>query len=67
MKLLLDYRELAEALALAPETVRQYAHKHPEKLPPRVKTQLSKHLWAVKDVEAWVEQARAASQQALVE
>jgi predicted DNA-binding transcriptional regulator AlpA len=59
MKLVLDAKELAEALSLPVTTVQQYASKYPEKLPPRLTTPSRKLLWAVKDVEAWVDQHRA--------
>lgn len=61
MKLVLDVNGLAEALCLAPATVKDYAHKYPEKLPRRLLTPTKKLLWAIKDVEEWVESMRASS------
>lgn len=58
MKLVVDVRELAEMLSISPVTVRQYASRHPEKLPPRLKAPTRKLLWAVKDVEEWIEKHR---------
>lgn len=58
MKLVLDVRGLAEALSLSPVTVRQHASRFPDRLPPRLNTPSRKLLWAVADVEAWVEQHR---------
>ena len=62
MKLVLDAKELAVALSLPVTTIQQYASKYPDKLPPRLGTPSRKLLWAVKDVEAWIDQHRAASQ-----
>lgn len=62
MKLVVDAKELAVALSLPVTTVRQYASKYPDKLPPRLNTPSRKLLWSVKDVEAWVEQYRAKSE-----
>ena len=67
MKLVLDAKELAVALSLPITTIQQYASKYPEKLPPRLTTPSRKLMWSVKDVEAWVESHRAASQRALPE
>jgi len=39
MKLLLDAQALAEALSLSLNTVRQYASRSPELLPPRLNHQ----------------------------
>lgn len=61
MKLVLDAKGLAEALSMPVGTVRQYAHKQPHKLPPQMETPTRKLQWAVKDVEAWVEQRRLTS------
>lgn len=58
MKLLLDVKGLAQALSLSPLTVQQNASRHPEKLPPRIDIGSRKLLWAVADVEAWIEQRR---------
>lgn len=58
MKLVLDVVGLAEALSISPLTVRQNASRHPDRLPPRLKTPSRKLLWAVADVEAWVEKHR---------
>jgi len=61
MKLVLDARELATALSLPHTTVQQYASKFPDRLPPRMRMPSRKLMWAVADVEAWVESRRAAS------
>ena len=58
MKLLLDVKGLAEALSMPVVTVRQYASRHPEKLPPRLKLPSRRLLWSVKDVEDWIEKHR---------
>lgn len=59
MKLVLDVKGLAEALSISPMTVRQNASRYPERLPPRLNTPSRKLLWAVKDVEDWIDQHRA--------
>lgn len=59
MKLVLDVKGLAEALSISPLTVRQNASRHPDRLPPRLKTPSRKLLWSVKDVEEWIEEHRA--------
>lgn len=64
MKLVLDSRGLADALSLPLNTVRQYASKFPEKLPPRMNHPGRKLMWSVADVEAWVQKHRAVSTQA---
>lgn len=64
MKLVLDAKELAVALSLPVTTIQQYASKYPEKLPPRLSTPNRKLMWSVKDVEAWIDRHRAASQPA---
>ena len=61
MKLVLDSKELAQALGLSVTTVRQSASRYPERLPPRLKTPSRKLLWAVKDVEEWVERYRSSA------
>lgn len=61
MKLVLDSRGLADALSLPLNTVRQYASKFPEKLPPRLNHPGRKLMWSVEDVEAWVRSHRAIS------
>lgn len=58
MKLVLDVKGLAEALSISPMTVRQNASRHPDRLPPRLNTPSRKLLWAVKDVEDWIEKYR---------
>ena len=58
-KLVLDVKGLAQALSLSPTTVQQNASRYPERLPPRLKTPSRKLLWAVKDVEEWIEKHRA--------
>jgi predicted DNA-binding transcriptional regulator AlpA len=59
MKMVLDVKGLAEALSISPVTVQQNASRHPEKLPPRLNIPTRKLLWAVKDVEEWIEKHRA--------
>lgn len=56
--LLYDVRALAQALSLSPATIHQYASKRPEMLPPRMATPHRKLLWAIADVEAWIERHR---------
>lgn len=58
MKLVLDVKGLAEALSISPMTVRQNASRHPDRLPPRLNTPSRKLMWAVKDVEDWIEKYR---------
>jgi hypothetical protein len=58
MKLVLDVHGLAEALSLSPITVRQYASRHPDRIPPRMPNPTRKLLWAVKDVEEWIDTNR---------
>lgn len=58
MKLVLNTKELAEALGLRPSTIHQYSTKRPDQLPPRLNTGSRRLLWAVKDVEEWVEARR---------
>lgn len=67
MKLVLDSRGLADALSLPLNTVRQYASKYPEKLPPRMNHPGRKLMWSVADVEAWVQKHRAVSTPAQLE
>jgi hypothetical protein len=62
MKLVLDAAGLADALSMPITTIQQYASKFPEKLPPRLSTPTRKLMWSVKDVEAWIESHRVASQ-----
>jgi predicted DNA-binding transcriptional regulator AlpA len=54
MKLILGVEDLAEALNLSVDTVRQYASRAPEKLPPRCMLPYSRVLWSLKDVEDWI-------------
>ena len=61
MKLTLDAKGLAEALSLPLRTVQQYASRHPERLPPRLNLPSRKLMWAIEDVQAWVNRHRAAS------
>lgn len=61
-KLVLDAKALAETLSLSLNTVRQYASRSPELLPPRLKHPGRKLLWAVEDVEAWVNAHRTSTQ-----
>lgn len=58
MKLVVNARELALALGLEVATIHQYASKRPDMLPPRLTLPTRKLLWAVKDVEEWVEAYR---------
>jgi len=58
MKLVLDVKGLAEALSLSVTSVRQLASRHPERLPPRLSLPHKRLLWAVKDVEEWIERHR---------
>lgn len=67
MKLVLDVHGLAEAISMPIGTVHQYASKYPEKLPPRLRVPGRKLRWAVKDVEAWIEAHREASEPAPAE
>lgn len=67
MKLVLDSRGLADALSLPLNTVRQYASKYPDKLPPRMNHPGRKLMWSVEDVEAWVQKHRAVSTPAQLE
>lgn len=61
MKLTLDAKGLAEALSLPLRTVQQYASRHPERLPPRLNLPSRKLMWAIEDVQAWVNRHRGAS------
>lgn len=54
IKLTLNARELAKAIGFEYSTVRQYASKHPELLPPRCKLPTRKLLWDVDVVREWV-------------
>lgn len=67
MKLTFDAKGLAEALSLPVRTVQQYASRHPERLPPRMSVPTRKLMWAVADVEDWVNRRRAVSPPALQE
>lgn len=67
MKLTLDAKGLAEALSLPVRTVQQYASRHPDRIPPRLNLPTKRLMWAVEDVEAWVQKHRAASQPTLQE
>ena len=53
-KLIYNALELSQVLAMPLGTMRQYATKKPEALPPRTKLPTRKLLWSVADVEAWV-------------
>ena len=55
MKYTYNLRELAEAIGLAPATVKQYASRYPERLPPRLTTPTRRLLWSIKTVEEWLE------------
>lgn len=56
MKLMLDTRELAEAIGYSVDTVRAYTTKEPGKLPPRANLPVRKCLWRVSDVEKWLDE-----------
>lgn len=58
MKLVLNCEALAEALSMKLDTVRAYASRYPEKLPPRLNIPFGKPMWAVADVQEWVQQHR---------
>lgn len=58
VKLVLNARELAEAIGYEYSTVRQYASKHPELLPPRCKLPVKKLLWEVEAVQQWLRKHR---------
>lgn len=59
IKLTLNAKELAEAIGYEYSTVRQYASKHPELLPPRCKLPVRKLLWEVEAVQEWLRKHRA--------
>lgn len=59
IKLVLNAKELADAIGYEYSTVRQYASKHPELLPPRCKLPVRKLLWEVAAVEEWLRSHRA--------
>jgi len=61
MKLVLNSKELAEALGLSMHTVRQYASKNPELLPPRMNTGMRRAMWSVDDVQRWVKERSMAN------
>lgn len=56
---LLDVKAMAALLGMAPETVRIYSTKKPERLPPRLKWSPTP-LWARVAVEAWISERDAA-------
>jgi predicted DNA-binding transcriptional regulator AlpA len=64
IKLVLNARELAEAIGYEYSTVRQYASKHPELLPPRTKLPTRKLLWEVEVVKEWLRAHREVVEQA---
>lgn len=63
MKLTLNARELAAAIGYELSTVRQYATKHPELLPPRCKLPVRKLLWEVEAVQQWLRSHRAEAEE----
>lgn len=63
MKLTLDARGLSEAISMPLRTVQQYASRYPDRLPPRLNLPQRKLLWAVEDVQAWVQKHRPAASQ----
>jgi len=50
----LDCAELARMLGMSERTVRSYASKRPDRLPPRI-AHLSKPLWRASDVRLWTD------------
>lgn len=56
MKLMMDAEELSAVIKLSVATIYQYASKNPERLPPRLVLPGRQLVWAVKDVERWVDQ-----------
>ena len=52
---MLDVQMLSEQIGYAPATIRRYAAKNPEKLPPRVNLP-GRMLWHVRSVDGWLEQ-----------
>lgn len=65
-KLTYDVDELAAAIGFPVNTVKKMCSTEPEKLPPMLNLPIKRRLWAIKDVEAWIDAMRpASSQQAL--
>lgn len=58
LKLTLNAEELAAAIGYEVSTVRQYASKHPELLPPRCKLPTRKLLWEIEAVQDWLRKHR---------
>lgn len=58
VKLVLNAKELADAIGYEYSTVRQYASKRPELLPPRCKLPVRKLLWEVEAVQEWLRKHR---------
>jgi predicted DNA-binding transcriptional regulator AlpA len=58
VKLVLNAKQLAVAIGYEYSTVRQYASKHPELLPPRCKLPVRKLLWEVEAVQDWLRSHR---------
>lgn len=59
LKLVLNARELAAAIGYEHSTVRQYAARRPDLLPPRCKLPVKKLLWEVEVVQEWLRAHRA--------
>jgi predicted DNA-binding transcriptional regulator AlpA len=57
-KLTYNVRELAEAIGLQEGTVKRMCSTDPDKLPPMLKMPIKRRMWAIKDVEAWIESMR---------
>lgn len=54
---LLTAAELADLLRISPVTVRQYATRHPSRLPPSIRWG-ARRRWRRSDVDAWIAQLR---------
>lgn len=48
-------KDLAEAMGLSVITVRQYASRFPNRLPPKLTTPLKVLLWDVEEVKEWIQ------------
>lgn len=52
----LDIDELAEVMAVKPETIRRYLRLHPPKVPPKMHMSGTKMLrWREHEVKSWIE------------
>ena len=54
MKLTMNVKELADALGISENSVKQYASQDPDKLPPRVNNGMRKLIWSVEAVQEWL-------------